>query len=111
MRVGIICSRFASNSRARAGTSASRSSKPLTACYTDAIQYGRDYNLGDIVAITVDGSLITNKIRSVHIQLLSPGEQELVTPGIGNPSQGEVASWFDAAAIARAQAIARVQAT
>jgi hypothetical protein len=75
---------------------------------TDTLQYGRDYNLGDIIAVEVDGNLILNKVRSVHIELKNPGDQELVTPGIGNPSQGEVARWFDAGA-ARAQALSRVQ--
>lgn len=83
----------------------------LTPRDTNAVQYGRDYNLGDIVAITIDGVTITNKIRSVHIELKSPGDQELVTPAIGNPSQGEIAQWFDAEAIARQQAISKVQVT
>ena len=83
----------------------------LTPHDTATLQYGRDYNLGDIIAITIDGATITNKIRSVHIQLTAPGDQELVTPGIGNPSQGDVAQWFDATAIARQQAIAKVAVT
>ena len=83
----------------------------LTPHDTDTLQYGRDYNLGDIIAITIDGATITNKVRSVHIELKAPGDQELVTPAIGNPSQGEVAQWFDAEAIARQQAISKVQVT
>lgn len=80
----------------------------LTPRDTASVQYGRDYNLGDIVAVTIDGNIITNKIRSVHIQLQAP-DQEIITPGIGNPSQGEVARWFDAYA-SRQQALTRVQA-
>lgn len=79
----------------------------LTPRDTDTVQFGRDYNLGDIVAVQIDGNTITNKIRSVHIQLQSPDE-EIITPGIGNPSQGEVARWFDAYA-ARTAALNRVQ--
>lgn len=72
------------------------------------IRYLRDYNLGDIVAMTIDGNTITNKIRSVHIELKSPGDQERITPGIGNPSQGDVARWFDSYQ-ARQQVLNRVQ--
>ena len=79
----------------------------LTPRDTATVQYGRDYNLGDIIAVTVDGNTITNKIRSVHLQLTQP-DQEIVTPGIGNPTQGQVARWFDAYQ-ARQQTLARVQ--
>jgi hypothetical protein len=83
----------------------------LTPRDTDTVLYGRDYNLGDIIAITVDGNLLVNKIRSVHILLDPQNGQEVITPGIGNPGAGEVAQWFDPAAIARQQAMARVNAT
>jgi hypothetical protein len=75
---------------------------------TGTVRYGRDYTLGDIVAMTIDGNAITNKIRSVHIELKSPGDEERITPGIGNPTQGDVAHWFDAYQ-ARQQMLTRIQ--
>ena len=75
---------------------------------TGTVRYGRDYVLGDIVQMTIDGNTITNKVRSVHIELKSPGDQERITPGIGNNTQGDVARWFDAYQ-ARQQMLARVQ--
>lgn len=72
------------------------------------VRYLVDYQLGDIISMVIDGNTITNKIRSVHIELKNPGDQEKVTPGIGTPTQGDVAHWFDAGQ-ARARALALVQ--
>lgn len=62
---------------------------------TPALQFGRDYFLGDIVNVQIDGATITDKIRQVHIQL-NGNEQELVTPGIGNAGSGQIAWLYDA---------------
>lgn len=75
---------------------------------TGTVRYGRDYALGDIVSMVIDGNTITNKVRSVHIELKSPGDQERITPAIGNNTQGDVARWFDAYQ-ARLQTLNRVQ--
>lgn len=84
----------------------------ITPVDTPALQFGRDYNLGDIVTVQIDGETITDKIRQIHIQL-NDSDQELVSPGIGNAGSGQIIELFDAkqrALNAIKQKLARLQA-
>lgn len=69
----------------------SASFKPIDTATT---QFQRDYGLGDIVSLVVDGVTISNKVREVHIAV-TPQNQEMVTLGVGNPGQGIIDSLFD----------------
>jgi hypothetical protein len=89
---------------AQLATDAQQTNLSITPTDTAALQFGRDYTLGDIVNVQIDGATITDTIRQVHIQLNSTN-QELVTPGIGNAGAGQIAHLFDA----RARALASVQ--
>ncbi len=73
----------------------------ITPVDTPALQFGRDYNLGDVVNVRIDGTTITDKIRQLHITLNST-DQELVSPGIGNAGAGQIDALFDAKALALA---------
>ena len=56
---------------------------------TDGLQYVRDFNLGDIVSVTVDGATLTDVVRSVDIALDAQQGETLVI-GIGTPSSGQI---------------------
>lgn len=97
---------------AQLATDAQKTNLTITPVDTAALQFGRDYGLGDIVSVQVDGATITDKIRQLHIQLTST-DQELVSPGIGNAGAGQIAHLFNAQARALAsvqQQVARLQA-
>lgn len=72
---------------------ASQTNLSITPQDTPALQYGRDYNLGDVVNVQVDGETITDTIRQVHFQL-NGTDQELITPGIGNAGNGQIYELF-----------------
>lgn len=71
---------------------------------TIALQFGRDYNLGDVVSVQIDDTTITDIVRQLHITLNS-SDQELVQPGIGNAGAGQIEGLFDA----KQRALAAVQ--
>ncbi len=97
---------------AQLATDAQKTNLTITPVDTAALQFGRDYGLGDIVSVQIDGATITDKIRQLHIQL-DGSNQELVSPGIGNAGAGQIAQLFDARTRALAnvaQQVARLQA-
>lgn len=65
----------------------------LTPTPTDAMQYGRDYGLGDRVTVNVDGTLIQEVIREVSITL-SADRGETVEPVIGTPGMRHRLGFF-----------------
>lgn len=63
---------------------------------TDALQFGRDYNLGDRVTVVLDDTRIVDVLREVKIVL--DGNGETVTPTVGTPEgprPGLVLGLFD----------------
>lgn len=67
----------------------------ITPIDTQALQYGRDYGLGDKVSVQIDNATITDIIRQLHITL-NGTDQELMQPGIGNAGAGQIEGLFDA---------------
>jgi hypothetical protein len=51
---------------------------------TDALQYLRDYNLGDKVTVVVDGVAIQDTVREIHL-VLDQRSAERIEPMIGTP--------------------------
>lgn len=54
---------------------------------TEAIRFGHDYGLGDLVAATVDGAALTGVVREVAV-IFDANSGETVKPLIGSPSAG-----------------------
>ncbi|MFC9591526.1 siphovirus ReqiPepy6 Gp37-like family protein [Streptomyces sp. NPDC056944] len=55
---------------------------------TPHIKFGRDYFVGDIVTIAVDGTEYTDIVREVSITVDSGGQTESVSPVIGEQGSG-----------------------
>jgi hypothetical protein len=55
-----------------------------TVIQNGAFRYGRDYFLGDLVSVNVEGVNITQKVQGVTMSFLDTGEEEvnvsLITP-------------------------------
>lgn len=63
--------------------SADKTALELEPIETDALRFGVDYNLGDIITVVVDDSVsIVDKVRQVKAEWSPKGEQ--ITPLIGN---------------------------
>jgi hypothetical protein len=60
----------------------------LTPLETGAVAYGTDYNLGDQVAVIMDGITTTDLVRTVVITL-STDKAETVTPYVGSASMAD----------------------
>jgi hypothetical protein len=54
-----------------------RSRIDVVVVQTPALRYGRDYFLGDLVSISVDGVLYTRKIASVAIRVGTDGSENI----------------------------------
>jgi hypothetical protein len=55
---------------------------------TPHIKFGRDYFVGDIVTVSVDGTEYTDIVREVSITVDSGGQTETVSPSIGDQGTG-----------------------
>ncbi|MFI8815718.1 MULTISPECIES: siphovirus ReqiPepy6 Gp37-like family protein [unclassified Streptomyces] len=55
---------------------------------TEQIKFGRDYFVGDIVSISIDGVEYTDIVREVSITVDQGGESETITPTIGEQGSG-----------------------
>src|SRR6185312_11736410 len=53
---------------AQLASDAEQTNLSITPTDTAALQFGRDYNLGDVVSVQVDSTTITDIIRQLHIQ-------------------------------------------
>lgn len=63
---------------------AAKASVEFTPVDTDALVYGADYHLGDVVTAEIDIGSVTDVIREVTYAR-TPSEGETVTPAIGEP--------------------------
>lgn len=59
----------------------------VTPVETESLSFGRDYTLGDKVTVVIDGQLIQDVVREVHIRLKADegGINGVVVPVIGTP--------------------------
>lgn len=68
---------------------AATSALSMTPVQTDAVRFGRDYGLGDVVTVTVDGEQITDVVREVTLTMRPDGAEDVVpvvgTPGASDP--------------------------
>ncbi|MER6382098.1 siphovirus ReqiPepy6 Gp37-like family protein [Streptomyces sp. NPDC001118] len=55
---------------------------------TPHIQFGRDYFVGDIVTVAVDGAEYTDIVREVSITVDQGGQTQTVSPSIGDQGSG-----------------------
>jgi hypothetical protein len=55
---------------------------------TPHIKFGRDYFVGDIVTVAVDGTEYTDIVREVSITVDQGGQTETVSPSIGDQGSG-----------------------
>ncbi|MEU6765907.1 siphovirus ReqiPepy6 Gp37-like family protein [Streptomyces sp. NPDC046853] len=55
---------------------------------TPQIKFGRDYFVGDIVTVSIDGVEYTDIVREVSITVDAGGDTETVTPTIGEQGSG-----------------------
>lgn len=55
---------------------------------TPAIRFGRDYFVGDIVTVSIDGTEYTDIVREVSITVDQGGQTETVAPSIGEQGSG-----------------------
>ncbi|WP_241826806.1 siphovirus ReqiPepy6 Gp37-like family protein [Streptomyces graminilatus] len=55
---------------------------------TPLIQFGRDYFVGDIVTVSIDGVEYTDIVREVSITVDQGGQTETVSPSIGEQGSG-----------------------
>jgi len=55
---------------------------------TNQIKFGRDYFVGDVVTVSIDGVEYTDIVREVAITVDSGGDTETVTPSIGEQGSG-----------------------
>ncbi|MFF1450173.1 siphovirus ReqiPepy6 Gp37-like family protein [Streptomyces sp. NPDC058274] len=55
---------------------------------TPHIKFGRDYFVGDIVTVSVDGTEYTDIVREVSITVDSGGQTQTVSPSIGDQGSG-----------------------
>jgi hypothetical protein len=67
----------------------------ITPIDTPNLKYGEHYQLGDRVAVVVDGVLISDNVRQVEIKLTQDGPQTL-TPVLGTPGRVELLGLFAA---------------
>ncbi|QLE71114.1 hypothetical protein FGW37_05410 [Streptomyces rectiverticillatus] len=56
---------------------------------TTQVQFGRDYFVGDIVTVAVDGEEYADVVREVNISIEDGGRTETVTPKIGQQGIGD----------------------
>jgi hypothetical protein len=56
---------------------------------TDQIKFGRDYFVGDLVAVTVDGTEYVDMVREVNITVDDGGNAVTVAPKIGEQGNGD----------------------
>lgn len=59
-----------------------KGSLSMTPIDTEAVKYGRDYQVGDIVTVDIDGTLFTEILREVRLSDGSDGPR--ITPTIGD---------------------------
>lgn len=62
----------------------SKASLSVTPIDTEQLQFGRDYSLGDIVAVSIDGVTITDVLREVKLSD-DTGNGPEIKPTIGSP--------------------------
>ncbi|WP_326827432.1 siphovirus ReqiPepy6 Gp37-like family protein [Streptomyces sp. NBC_01751] len=55
---------------------------------TEQVKFGRDYFVGDVVTISIDGVEYTDIVREVSITVDQGGDTETVTPTIGEQGSG-----------------------
>ncbi|MEU5186993.1 siphovirus ReqiPepy6 Gp37-like family protein [Streptomyces klenkii] len=55
---------------------------------TDQLKFGRDYFVGDLVTVAVDGEEYTDVVREVNISVEDGGRVSAVTPKIGEQGTG-----------------------
>ncbi|MGW5773112.1 siphovirus ReqiPepy6 Gp37-like family protein [Streptomyces longwoodensis] len=55
---------------------------------TPQVKFGRDYFVGDIVTVAVDGTEYTDMVREVSITVDQGGQTETVSPSIGEQGSG-----------------------
>ncbi|AEW94054.1 MULTISPECIES: siphovirus ReqiPepy6 Gp37-like family protein [Streptomycetaceae] len=55
---------------------------------TDHVKFGRDYFVGDIVTVAVDGTEYVDIVREVSITVEQGGQTETVAPSIGEQGSG-----------------------
>ncbi|MEU8948783.1 siphovirus ReqiPepy6 Gp37-like family protein [Streptomyces sp. NPDC048489] len=55
---------------------------------TELVQFGRDYFVGDIVTVAVDGTEYVDMVREVSITVDDAGNVETVAPSIGDQGSG-----------------------
>ena len=56
---------------------------------TDQVKFGRDYFVGDIVTVSVDGVEYSDIVREVNITVEDGGKTQTVTPKIGEQGSGD----------------------
>lgn len=56
---------------------------------TEQIQFGRDYFVGDIVSIDIDGTTYSDVVREVNITVDDGGNAVTVSPKIGDQGSGD----------------------
>ncbi|MES9589959.1 hypothetical protein ABWK57_14020 [Streptomyces sp. NPDC094045] len=56
---------------------------------TEQVKYGRDYTVGDIVTVAVDGEEYSDIVKEVNISVEDGGQTQSVTPKIGEQGTGD----------------------
>ena len=56
---------------------------------TEQIKFGRDYFVGDIVTVSVDGTEYSDMVREVNITVDDGGKAHTVSPKIGEQGSGD----------------------
>jgi hypothetical protein len=72
---------------------AATSTLGITPLDTQAVQYLRDYGLGDLVTVIVDGAPIRDVVREVHLSMTPDGT--VVAPVVGTQGSQDVLRIFD----------------